>query len=291
MVTQNTPSKNSPGNLLKNALRQENPLQLVGTINAFTALLAQKHKFKALYLSGAGIANANFGLPDLGLTNLSDVLDQIYKITAVVSVPLLVDADTGFGSVLNIQQTVKGFIQAGAAGLHLEDQSFPKRCGHRPGKKLIEVSEMQDRLKAALDARTDPSFMIMARTDAFAEEGLEKTLERAKQYEAVGIDSLFLEGATALKDYEKFTKALKIPVLANITEFGVTPLLTVNDLKTVGVQMVLYPLTAFRAMNKAAELVYATVRKEGTQKNVMNSLQTRAELYEVLHYEEYEKQI
>lgn len=282
---------NSKGLAFRQALKAENPLQIMGVINAIAALLAQQAGFQSLYLSGAGVANACFGLPDLGMTSSTEVAEEIRRITDTVDLPLLVDADTGFGSLLNVARTVSSFEKAGASGLHLEDQSWPKRCGHRPGKKCISETEMCDRLKAALDARRDNQFVIMARTDAYAEEGLDKAIERACKYVEAGADMMFAEAFANLQDYETFVKAVKVPVLANITEFGKTPLFTTEELKSVGIEMVLYPLSAFRAMNQAALKVYTTIRKEGTQKAVLQTMQTREELYHLLDYYKYEDKI
>jgi len=280
---------NFPGQLFKQALQIERPLQLVGVINAAVALLAKQAGFKALYLSGAGVANACFGLPDLALTQASEVAEEIKRITDVVDLPLLADADTGFGSVLNIARTIKSFEKAGAAGLHLEDQTWPKRCGHLEGKECVSVQAMCDRLKAAVDARYHPDFIIMARTDAFAGEGLASAIDRACHYFEAGADMIFAEALVDLKDYATFVSAVKnAPVLANLTEFGKTPLLNIEDLKEVGVAMALYPLSAFRAMNKIAKQVFEVIRKEGTQKSLIKSMQTREELYQLLDYYEYE---
>ncbi|MGB6976209.1 MAG: methylisocitrate lyase [Gammaproteobacteria bacterium] len=281
-------TSNSPGLQFREALQQEKPLQIVGAINAYTASMAQRVGYRALYLSGAGVANASYGLPDLGITSLDNVLEDVRRITDAVDLPLLVDADTGWGHAFNIVRTVKQMIKAGAAAIHLEDQVTAKRCGHRPGKALVEPAEMEDRLKAALDARTDKNFIIMARTDAAAVEGLPAAIERAQRYVEVGADMIFAEALSTLEDYRAFTTAIKVPVLANITEFGKTPLFTVQELADVGVQMVLYPLSAFRAMSAAALRVYQTIRKQGTQKEVLPLMQTREELYDFLNYMSYE---
>lgn len=278
-------------NGLQQALATESPLQLAGTINAYTALLAKRAGFKAIYLSGAGIANASYGIPDLGLTNLTDVLEDVRRITSVCDLPLLVDADTGWGNIFGIERTVKSMINAGAAGLHIEDQATAKRCGHRPKKEVVSTEEMCDRLKAALDARTNASFTIMARTDALANEGLDKAIERIQQYVKAGADMIFFEGVTELSQYEALTKVCKVPVLANITEFGLTPLFTKEELSRSGIKLILYPLTAFRAMSKAAEMVYHTIRQQGTQASLINTMQTREELYQVLNYHQYEDKI
>jgi len=279
----------TPGNRFRLALAAESPLQIPGVINAYCALLAQRAGFRALYLSGAGVANANFGIPDLGMTTMSEVVAEIERITAITELPLLVDADTGFGHALCIARTVKSFIAAGAAGLHLEDQQLAKRCGHRPGKMIVETDEMVDRIKAAVDARIDDSFVIMARTDALASEGVERSIERCQQYVAAGADMIFAEAITDPNQYRLFTTAISVPVLANMTEFGQSPLLTVEELQKVGVAMVLYPLSAFRAMNAAADLVFQTIRRDGTQAAVVDSMQTRDQLYETLNYHHYEK--
>jgi methylisocitrate lyase len=281
----------SAGGRLRAALALERPLQIVGTVNAFSALLAEKAGFRAIYLSGAGVANASFGLPDLGITMLNDVCEDIRRITGATELPLLVDADTGWGGAFNIARTVKDFIRSGAAGLHLEDQVQTKRCGHRPGKALVAAEEMVDRIKAATDARQDPKFVIMARTDAHAVEGQQAALDRAARYVEAGADMIFAEALTTLTEYRQFTRAIQVPVLANLTEFGKTPLFTTKELAAAGVQLVLYPLSAFRAMAKAALNVYTTLRQEGTQKSVVGTMQTRAELYEVLGYHAYEDKL
>lgn len=281
----------SAGFRLRSALAQEKPLQVVGAINAYSALLAERAGFRALYLSGAGVANASFGLPDLGITGLNDVCEDVRRICAATELPLLVDADTGWGSAFNIARTCAELIRAGAAGMHLEDQISAKRCGHRPGKALVPAQEMMDRLKAALDARSDEQFVIMARTDAHAVEGVDAALERAHQYVAGGADMIFAEALTSLDEYRRFTSSLSVPVLANITEFGKTPLFTVAELASAGVGLVLYPLSAFRAMSRAAEECYAAIRRDGTQRLVVDRMQSRAELYEVLDYHAYEQQL
>ena len=278
------PSPNSAGQRLWDAVESERPLQVVGAVNAMCALLAQRAGFRALYLSGSGVASASHGLPDLGVTTLQDVLEDARRITSVTDLPLLVDADTGWGSQLMIQQTVRELIAAGAAGLHLEDQIDAKRCGHRPGKQLVSASEMSDRLKAALDARTDSAFIIMARTDGVAVEGVDAAIERANRYVDVGAEIIFAEAMTSLDDYRRFSTSVPVPVLANITEFGQTPLFTVDQLRDVGVRLALYPLTAYRAMNAAATRVYQTLRTSGTQSELIDSMQTREELYDVLDY-------
>ena len=277
------------GARFKQALKDEAPLQVIGTINANHALLAQRADYKAIYLSGGGVAAGSLGVPDLGISTLEDVLIDIRRITDVCDLPLLVDIDTGFGSsAFNIARTVRSVIKAGAGAVHMEDQVSAKRCGHRPNKELVSKEEMVDRIKAAVDARTDPDFTIMARTDALAVEGIEAAIDRAGAYIEAGADALVPEAIRDLETYKKFTDAFKVPVLANITEFGMTPLFTVAELSTVGVGIVLYPLSAFRAMNKAAELVYETVRKEGSQKSVIDTMQTRDELYQRINYYEYE---
>lgn len=273
------------------ALTQENPLQIVGTVNAYSALLAEQAGFRAIYLSGAGIANASLGLPDLGLTNLNDVLEDARRITNRSSLPLLVDIDTGFGTAFGIARTIRELINSQVAAAHIEDQVQSKRCGHRPGKAIVETQEMVDRIKACVDARTDDSFVIMARTDALAIEGLPKTLERIQHYIEAGADMIFFEGATDLNQYRTVTETFHVPVLANITEFGVTPLFTKEELKEVGIQMILYPLSAYRAMSLAALKVYETLHCEGTQKSLIEQMQTRADLYKVLNYHSYEEKI
>ena len=277
----------SPGAKLRAAVRREKPLQVAGAINAYSAMLAERAGFTAIYLSGAGVANASYGIPDLGFTTLEDVCTDIRRITRATSLPLLVDADTGWE---NPARAVREMIRAGAAGCHLEDQVSAKRCGHRPGKKLVGAAEMCARLKSAVKGRTDKNFVIMARTDAHAVEGLDAAIARSRAYVAAGADMIFAEALTTLDEYKKFIAALgKIPVLANCTEFGRTPLFTTKELGGAGVRLVLYPLTAFRAMSRAAENVYETVRKDGTQRKVIGQMQTRAELYEVLGYHAWEK--
>lgn len=285
-------SNQTPGQKFRQALKDESPLQIVGTINANHALLAKRAGYKAIYLSGGGVAAGSLGLPDLGISNLDDVLTDIRRITDVCDVPLLVDVDTGFGaSAFNVARTTKSLIKFGAAAMHIEDQVGAKRCGHRPGKEIVTKDEMVDRVKAAADARTDESFVIMARTDALAVEGLEKAVERAVACVEAGADAIFPEAITSLEMYQKFADAVKVPILANITEFGATPLFTVDELRTVNVAMVLYPLSAFRAMNKAAENVYEAIRKDGTQKNVVGTMQTREELYARINYHDFEKKL
>jgi len=281
----------SAGARFWSALAAERPLQVVGAINAYSALLAERAGFKALYLSGAGVANASFGLPDLGMTSLNDVCEDIRRITGATELPLLVDADTGWGAAFNISRTVQEMIRAGAAALHIEDQVAAKRCGHRPGKELVDAAEMCDRIKAAVDGRTDPKFVIMARTDAHAVEGQQAAVDRALKYVEAGADMIFAEALATHDEYRQFTKSVKAPVLANITEFGKTPLFTTQELGDAGVQLALYPLSAFRAMSKAAERVYGELRRQGTQKGVLDTMQTRAELYDVLGYMDYEKKL
>lgn len=273
------------------ALGNERPLQIVGTINAFSALLAEDAGFKAIYLSGAGVANASFGLPDLAMTTLVDVCEDIRRISAVTKLPVLVDADTGWGGAFMIGRTVREMIRAGAAGCHIEDQVGVKRCGHRPGKALVETQEMVDRIKAAVDARTDDRFAIMARTDAHAVEGQQAALDRSAAYVEAGADMIFAEALTTLPEYEQFTSTVNAPVLANLTEFGKTPMFTTAELESVGVRMALYPLSAFRAMSNAARNVYKKIRNDGTQADVIDAMQTRDELYEVLGYHEYEQKL
>jgi methylisocitrate lyase len=281
----------SAGARLRVALEQERPLQIVGAINAYSALLAQAAGFRALYLSGAGVANASFGLPDLGMTSLNDVCEDVRRITAATDLPLLVDADTGWGGAFSIARACSQLIKSGAAGMHLEDQVAAKRCGHRPGKELVPAGEMVDRIKSAVDGRTDPQFVIMARTDAHAVEGQRAAVERALKYAEAGADMIFAEALTTLDEYRQFTSAVKVPVLANLTEFGKTPYFTVQELASVGVQLVLYPLSAFRAMSKAALEVYGAIRRDGTQKSVVPLMQTRNELYDTLGYLDYEKKL
>jgi methylisocitrate lyase len=279
------------GKRFQAALAAERPLQVAGTINAFTAILAEKAGFKAIYLSGAGVANASFGLPDLAMTTLNDVCEDIRRICSATDLPLLVDADTGWGSAFMIGRTIREMTWAGAAGCHLEDQVAEKRCGHRPGKALVESGEMCDRLKAAVDGRIDDDFIIMARTDAHAVEGQQAALDRAAAYVEAGADMIFAEALTTLEEYQQFTSVIKVPVLANLTEFGKTPLFTTEELAAVGIQMTLYPLSAFRAMSAAALSVYETIRADGTQKSAVDSMQTRMELYDVLGYQAYEDKL
>lgn len=273
------------------ALDSEQPLQVVGTINAYSALLAEKAGFRAIYLSGAGVANASYGVPDLAITNLTDVCEDVRRITGATELPLLVDADTGFGAAFMMARAVRELTRSGAAGMHIEDQVQVKRCGHRPGKALVSREEMADRIRAAVDARADDRFVIMARTDAHAVEGQSAAMDRAQAYREAGADMIFAEALTTLDEYREFTAAVKAPVLANITEFGKTPLFTLKELKSAGVALALYPLSAFRAMSAAAAKMYETLRKDGTQKNVVDLMQTRADLYDTLGYEEYEKKL
>ena len=282
----------SPGLRFREAMKAEKPLQIVGAINANHALLAEQAGFKAIYLSGGGVAAGSLGIPDLGITTLEDLLIDIYRITNVTDLPLLVDIDTGFGpSAFNVARTVKSVIKAGAGALHIEDQVGAKRCGHRPGKEIVTKEEMVDRIKAAVDARYDEDFVIGARTDAFAGEGLEKVLERSVLYKEAGADFIFAEAINDLSQYGKFVEATGIPVLANITEFGLTPLFTLDELRDAGVGLVLYPLSAFRAANKAALNVYQHIRKDGTQLNVIHTMQTRSELYESINYHAFEEKL
>jgi methylisocitrate lyase len=281
----------SAGAKLRDAVAKRAPLQIPGAINAYCALLAERTGFEAIYLSGAGVANASFGLPDLGVTTLNDVVEDARRITAATDLPLLVDADTGFGSAFNIARTVRELERAGVAGMHIEDQEQAKRCGHRPNKATVSTDEMCDRLKAAVDARADRAFVIMARTDAFAREGVEASLERAAAYVEAGADMVFAEALYTLDDYRAFTRAIGVPVLANLTEFGLTPLFTCDELGAAGVKLILYPLSAFRAMSRAALEVYGAIRERGTQKPVVAKMQTREELYSVLDYHAYERKL
>lgn len=281
----------SPGERLWQALDEEQPLQVAGVVNAYCARLADRAGFRALYLSGAGVANASFGLPDLGVTNLTDVCEDVRRVVGATELPLLVDADTGFGTALGIARTTRELERAGAAGLHLEDQVAAKRCGHRPGKELVDADEMVDRVRAAVDARSDRRFVVMARTDAAAVEGLTSALERAARYVEAGADMIFAEALTTLEEYRQFTKSVSVPVLANITEFGKTPLFTTAELKEAGVRLALYPLSAFRAMSRAAEEAYQAIRTDGTQRAAIDAMQTREQLYEALDYHAYEQAI
>ena len=281
----------SPGARFRAALSVEKPLQVVGVINAYAARLAQGSGFRALYLSGGGVAAGSLGIPDLGITTLDDVLTDLQRITDTSELPVLVDVDTGFGGAFNIARTVRSLIKFGAGALHIEDQVQAKRCGHRPGKAVVSSAEMVDRIKAAVDARSDPDFVIMARTDALAVEGLQFALERARAYVEAGADMIFPEAVTELPMYAEFVKTARVPILANITEFGVTPLYNLEELSSVGVSLALYPLSAFRAMSAAALKVYQTLRKEGTQKSTLPIMQTRADLYEFLNYYSYEEKL
>jgi methylisocitrate lyase len=283
-------SVTSAGAAFKKALVEETPLQIVGTINANHALLAKRAGYRAIYLSGGGVAAGSMGIPDLGITTLEDVLTDVRRITNVCDTPLLVDADTGFGaSAFNIGRTVKDLIKAGAAAMHIEDQVGAKRCGHRPNKEIVSKGEMVDRIKAAVDARTDDNFQIMARTDAIANEGIDAALDRMLAYIEAGADLVFPEAIENLSDYAKISSTVSTPILANITEYGNTPMFTREELAANGVGMILYPLSAFRAMNKAAENVYAAIRRDGTQANVIDTMQSREELYQAINYYEYEK--
>ena len=282
----------SAGTRLRDAMREEQPLQVVGTINANHALLAKRAGFRAIYLSGGGVAAGSLGVPDLGISGLEDVLIDTRRITDVCDLPLLVDCDTGFGpSAFNVARTIRSLIKAGAAGTHIEDQVGAKRCGHRPGKAIVPQDEMVDRVKAAVDARTDEQFVVMARTDALAVEDIDAAIARAVACVEAGADAIFPEALTSLDEYRRFADVVKVPILANITEFGSTPLFTVEELRSSGVGLVLYPLSAFRAMNKAAERVYDAIRTDGTQKNVIDTMQTREELYERIDYYSYERKL
>jgi methylisocitrate lyase len=282
----------SAGERFREAVAEERPLQIVGTINAHHALMAKRVGYRAIYLSGGGVAAASLGMPDLGISSLDDVLTDIRRITDVCDLPLLVDVDTGFGaSAFNVARTTRSLIKFGAAAMHIEDQVGAKRCGHRPGKEIVPADEMCDRIKAAVDARTDSSFVIMARTDALANEGLDSAIQRSLKYLEAGADMIFPEAMTELSMYRKFAEAVKVPTLANITEFGSTPLFTVEELRSASVAMVLYPLSAFRAMNKAALAVYEAIRREGSQKSAVPQMQTRDELYDILNYHSYEKKL
>jgi methylisocitrate lyase len=281
----------SPGELLRKALAEEKPLQVVGTINAFSAIMAERVGFRSVYLSGAGIANACFGLPDLGMTTLTDVLEEARRITSITSLPLIVDVDTGWGSAFMIGRTVREMSRTGVAAIHIEDQVATKRCGQRPGKKVVAPREMADRIKAAVDAKTYRDFVVIARTDAVAIEGLDASIERARLYREAGADMIFPEALPGIDDYRTFAETVDIPVLANITEFGVTPLFTLEELSQAGVGAVLYPLSAFRAMNAAALKVYRNIRRKGTQREVLDIMQTREELYDFLSYYDYERKL
>ena len=281
----------TPGQKFSHALTQECPLQIVGTINAYCALQAEKSGFRSIYLSGAGVANASFGIPDLGMTSMTDVVLEIQRITQATELPLLVDADTGWGHALSIARTVQAFESAGAAAMHIEDQQAAKRCGHRPGKVLVSPAEMSDRIKACVDSRKDKTFNIMARTDALANEGVDAAIDRCTQYIEAGADMIFAEAITDPEQYRRFTSAVSVPVLANMTEFGQSPLMTRDELRAAGVSMILYPLSAFRAMSLAAMKIYHGIREEGSQQNLLDQMQTREALYETLDYLRYEKQI
>lgn len=281
----------SAGKKFRQALANNKPLQIVGTINAYSAMMAKSIGHQAIYLSGGGVANASYGLPDLGMTSLNDVLVDVNRITSACDLPLLVDIDTGWGGAFNIAKTIKDMEKAGAAAVHMEDQVAQKRCGHRPNKAIVSTEEMVDRIKAAVDARQDPDFFIMARTDAFAQEGLEAAIARAKAYVAAGADGIFAEAVKTEEHYRAFSEALDVPILANITEFGQTELWNKAELGEWGAAMVLYPLSAFRAMNKAAEMVYGAILKDGDQKAVVDSMQTRMDLYDYLGYHDYEQKL
>jgi len=286
------PQPNStPGSAFRAAVTAEHPLQIVGAVNALHARMAQRVGYLALYLSGGGVAASSLGVPDLGITTLDDVLTDVRRITDVTTLPLLVDIDTGFGGAFNIARTIRSLIKAGAAGCHIEDQVAAKRCGHRPNKQIVPIAEMVDRIKAAVDARTDHSFVIMARTDALANEGLNAALDRAAACVEAGADMIFPEAVTELAQYTAFAERTRVPILANITEFGSTPLFTLDELRSANVSLALYPLSAFRAMNAAALNVYQHIRSDGTQKNVLPTMQTREELYELLNYHAYERKL
>ncbi len=281
----------SAGSRFRKALAEEQPLQVIGTVNAYSAIMAERVAYRAIYLSGAGVANASYGIPDLGITTLNDVLEDIRRISGASSLPLLVDIDTGFGGAFNIARTIRETIRAGAAGVHIEDQVAQKRCGHRPNKEIVPLPEMLDRIKAAVDAKTDPNFMVMARTDALAVEGFDAVIDRASACAEAGADAIFAEAMTELDMYRKVVDAVGVPVLANITEFGKTPLFTLEELGSVGIRMALYPLSAFRAMSLAALSVFEAIRRDGTQKNVLTLMQTRDDLYEFLGYHEFEQRL
>ena len=281
----------SAGRKFRAAIAAEKPLQIPGAINAYAAMLAEHSGFQAIYLSGAGIANASYGLPDLGMTSMSDVLDDVRRVTAACGLPLLVDIDTGWGGAFNIGRTIKEMISAGAGAVHIEDQVAQKRCGHRPNKEIVSIDEMCDRIKAAVDAKTDPDFVVMARTDALAVDGFNAVIERAGRFVEAGADAIFAEAMTDIDMYKPVVEVARVPVLANLTEFGQTPLYTALQLREVGISMALYPLSAFRAMSKAALAVYSAIRNEGTQASVVNLMQTRMDLYDHLGYHEYEKKL
>jgi methylisocitrate lyase len=284
-------ANSSPGLRFRSAAGEEKPLQVVGTINAYAARLAERTGFKALYISGGGVAASSLGVPDLGISTMDDVLTDLRRVTDITDLPVLVDIDTGWGGAFNIARTVRSMIKFGAAAVHIEDQVRAKRCGHRPGKAIVSKEEMVDRIKSAVDARTDQDFVIMARTDALAVEGLQSVIDRAAACVEAGADMIFPEAVTDLAMYKKIAGAVKVPILANITEFGSTPLFTLDELRRADVSLVLYPLSAFRAMSKAALSVYETIRKEGTQKNVLDIMQTRGELYDYLDYHAFEKKL
>lgn len=281
----------SAGTRFRDALDDENPLQIVGVINAYAAIMADRVGYRAVYLSGAGVANASYGLPDLGMTSMNDVLEDVRRITGAVDAPLLVDVDTGWGSAFNIARTIRSMIGAGAGAVHIEDQVSAKRCGHRPNKAIVSAGEMCDRIKAAVDAKTDAQFVVMARTDALAVAGLDAVIERVSRFVEAGADAIFAEAMTDLDMYRQVTEAVDVPVLANLTEFGSTPLYTLAELRSVGVRMALYPLSAFRAMSLAALKVYRTIREQGTQGSVVDAMQTRDELYDLLGYHDYEAKL
>ncbi|ARU59272.1 MAG: methylisocitrate lyase [Pseudomonadales bacterium] len=284
-------SQQSPGQRFRQALEENKPLQIVGTINAYAAMMAERIGHKAIYLSGGGVANASYGLPDLGMTSLNDVVEDVRRITSATTLPLLVDIDTGWGGAFNIARTIQQMEKAGAAAVHLEDQVAQKRCGHRPNKEIVSQQEMVDRIKAAVDARQDESFFIMARTDAFAQEGLDAAIERAQACVEAGADGIFAEAIKTEEHYRAFSEALSVPILANITEFGQTELWNREQLGEWGAAMVLYPLSAFRAMNKAAEMVYSSILEKGDQKDVVDLMQTRMELYDYLNYHDFEQKL
>ena len=286
-----TDTELSPGARFREAIKAGDPLQVVGTINAYAAIMAEKIGHQAIYLSGGGVANASYGLPDLGMTSLNDVVADVQRITSATSVPLLVDIDTGWGGAFNIAKTIRDMEKAGAAAVHMEDQVAQKRCGHRPNKEIVSSEEMVDRIRSAIDARSDPDFFIMARTDSFAQEGLDAAIKRAKAYVAAGADGIFAEAIKTEEHYRAFSEALDVPVLANITEFGQTELWNKKELGQWGAAMVLYPLSAFRAMSKAAELVYSSILEEGDQKKVIDIMQPRMELYDYLGYHDYEEKL
>ncbi|MBS9777985.1 MAG: methylisocitrate lyase [Gammaproteobacteria bacterium] len=281
----------SAGLRFRQAIKDEHPLQVMGTVNAYSALLAKKAGYKAIYLSGGGVAACSLGMPDLGITTLQDVLIDAQRITNVVDTPLLVDIDTGWGGAFNIARAIKELSQAGVAAIHMEDQVGQKRCGHRPNKELVSSHEMCDRVKAAVDAKTDDNFVIMARTDAYNSEGINAAIDRANDYIAAGADMIFAEAMATLEEYQQFKNSISVPLLANITEFGKTPLFTRDELASVDIDLILYPLSAYRAMSKAAEHIYTEIRSSGSQQNVIDTMQTRNELYEVLNYHDYEQQL